>query len=187
MNCGISLPINYLAGKPLNDEDFLFLKHNENPLILLQNLKEAGVTSIELRAIEAETDLKIASLAANRVLESGLNLTIHGYFPNNKNCHRFSEYLPPIASIVETLKNYKTFSTMTLHTHRSRNTNLAKAILGRLKHHFGELLAETVVSYNVKIDEAQSHGQPVLEYSPRSKGATMIRALGEELLSRGAD
>ena len=128
MNCGISLPINYLAGTPLNDEDFLYLKHYENPLILLQNLKEAGVTSIELRAIEAETDLKIASLAADSVLDSGLDLTIHGYFPKNVNCHRFSEYLPSIASIVDTLKFYKASSTMTLHTHRSRDTDLTKLI-----------------------------------------------------------
>ena len=128
MNCGISLPTNYLAGTPRNDEDFLFLKHYQNPLILLENLRGAGVTSIELRAIEAKTDLKIASLAADRVLESGLDLTIHGYFPKKVNCHRFSEYMPPIASIVENLKNYKASSTMTLHTHRKRNTNLAKLI-----------------------------------------------------------
>jgi chromosome partitioning protein len=63
-----------------------------------------------------------------------------------------------------------------------RPTRLADEILAKLRAHFGERAARTVVNYNVRIDEAQSHGQSIWEYAPRSAGATALRALCEEIL-----
>lgn len=63
-----------------------------------------------------------------------------------------------------------------------RNTNLANEILGKLKEHFGDRLAKSIIRYNVRIDEAQSHGLTIWEYDPRSTGAAMLRELSEEVL-----
>ena len=62
-----------------------------------------------------------------------------------------------------------------------RKTALATAILERLKAYFPEALAATPLGYNVKIDEAQSHGKTIWEYSPKSRGAEMLAAIAEEI------
>lgn len=62
-----------------------------------------------------------------------------------------------------------------------RNTNLANEILGRLKGQFGKRVAKTVIGFNVKIDEAQSHGKTIWEYAPTSTGAKMLADLAAEI------
>jgi chromosome partitioning protein len=67
-----------------------------------------------------------------------------------------------------------------------RKTALAQAIHERLRQHFPEALCATPLGFNVKIDEAQSHGQTIWEYAPKSKGAQMIGEIAEEIWTRGA-
>ncbi|MDC0709824.1 ParA family protein [Stigmatella sp. ncwal1] len=67
-----------------------------------------------------------------------------------------------------------------------RKTALADAILERLKTYFPDSLAATPLGFNVKIDEAQSHGQTIWEYSPRSKGAEMLDAIAREVYEAAA-
>jgi len=66
-----------------------------------------------------------------------------------------------------------------------RNTNLAKAILEQLQSRFGARVARTVIRYDVKLDEAQSHGLTIWEYFPRSRGAQMMQDLAEEVIRHG--
>jgi chromosome partitioning protein len=66
-----------------------------------------------------------------------------------------------------------------------RKTQLADAILARLHARFPDTLAKTVLGWSVKVDEAQSHGQTIFEYAPRSSGATALAAIGDEILARG--
>ena len=65
-----------------------------------------------------------------------------------------------------------------------RNTKLAKDILATLRKHFEYLVTQTVIGFNVKIDEAQSFGKSVLEYAPGSKGALLIKNVAKEILNR---
>ncbi|HPQ70835.1 MAG TPA: ParA family protein [bacterium] len=62
-----------------------------------------------------------------------------------------------------------------------RRTNLADAILAKLRDFYGERVAKTVVGYNVAVDEAQSFGRTIWDYKPRSHGAQMLAALAEEI------
>jgi len=48
----------------------------------------------------------------------------------------------------------------------------------------GGLVFRTVIPRNVRISEAPSHGQSVLEFDPQSKGSQAYRALAEEILAR---
>ena len=43
----------------------------------------------------------------------------------------------------------------------------------------------TPLALNVKIDEAQSHGQTIFEYAPKSKGAELLAEIAEELFDAG--
>ncbi len=62
-----------------------------------------------------------------------------------------------------------------------RKTALADAIHGKLGEYFPAELSRTPLGFNVKIDEAQSHGQTIWEYAPQSKGAQMLAAIAEEI------
>ncbi len=66
-----------------------------------------------------------------------------------------------------------------------RKTQLAGEILAKLRERFPRQLARTVLGFSVKIDEAQSHGQTIFEYAPRSSGALALAALAAEIWDRG--
>jgi chromosome partitioning protein len=66
-----------------------------------------------------------------------------------------------------------------------RRTRLAKAVLEKLKARFPKEIAQSVVGYHVKIDEAQSRGLSIFEYAPRDRGAQVMAELAEELELRG--
>jgi chromosome partitioning protein len=65
-----------------------------------------------------------------------------------------------------------------------RRTRLANEVLEQLKSHFPKEIAQTVVGFHVKIDEAQSRGLSVFEYAPSNRGAHALAALAEELETR---
>ncbi|MBZ0271859.1 ParA family protein [bacterium] len=62
-----------------------------------------------------------------------------------------------------------------------RNTRLANAILAKLREHFAERVSQTVIGFNVTIDEAQSQGRTIWEYAPNSRGAELLGALAREI------
>lgn len=67
-----------------------------------------------------------------------------------------------------------------------RKTALADEILAKLGEYFPDALARTPLGFNVKIDEAQSHGECIWDYAPWSRGAQMLEAISEEIHAAGA-
>lgn len=67
-----------------------------------------------------------------------------------------------------------------------RPTRLADEILAKLKRYFPSRVARTVIGYNVKIDEAQSHGKTIWDYAAWSRGAHMLESLAKEIHRQGA-
>ena len=65
-----------------------------------------------------------------------------------------------------------------------RRTRLAAEILDKLKKRFPKEIAQTVVGYHVRIDEAQSRSLSIFEYAPSDRGAQRMAALAEELEAR---
>ena len=61
-------------------------------------------------------------------------------------------------------------------------TKMAREILAELRSHFGERMFETIVSFNTKLKEAASFGQPIGEYDPASRGRKDFSALAEEVV-----
>ena len=62
-----------------------------------------------------------------------------------------------------------------------RNTALADQILEKLRLYFPGALSREPLAFNVKIDEAQSHGKTIWEYAPSSRGAKMLQIISEEI------
>jgi len=128
MGCGLSLPINYLAQDPRIDEDFLYQDHFKDPSTFLKALKSAGLSSIEIRAIKADTDIKNAARAAEHILDAELDITIHGYLPSNAAGDKFAEILPSIAPIAEILKEINRSAVITLHCYREQNGDMSQLV-----------------------------------------------------------
>ena len=70
---------------------------------------------------------------------------------------------------------------LTMYDNRLR---LSNQVLDEVRRHFGSLVFDTVIARNVRLSEAPSHGQSILDYEPNSKGAIAYRALAKEVLNR---
>ena len=70
---------------------------------------------------------------------------------------------------------------MTMHDQRN---NLAQQVENDARGVLKDLVFKTVIPRNVRVSEAPSYAQSVLEYDPRSSGSQAYRALAKEFLRR---
>ena len=64
-------------------------------------------------------------------------------------------------------------------------TNLANQVVNEVRSFFGDTVFETLIPRTVKLSEAPSYGQPILEYAPENKGAIAYNDLAREVITRG--
>jgi chromosome partitioning protein len=65
----------------------------------------------------------------------------------------------------------------------SRN-NLSHQVMSEIRTHFGDKVFTSVIPRNVRLSEAPSHGQSILEYDSKSTGSLRYRGLARELDQR---
>jgi chromosome partitioning protein len=70
---------------------------------------------------------------------------------------------------------------MTMHDQRN---NLAQQVESDAREVLKDLVFKTVIPRNVRVSEAPSYAQSVLEYDPRSSGSQAYRAVVKEFLRR---
>jgi chromosome partitioning protein len=70
---------------------------------------------------------------------------------------------------------------LTMYDHTLELTHEVDA---EVRDFFGDIVYDTVVPRDVAVSEAPSHGQPVLQYAPRSRGARSYVELCMEVLER---
>jgi chromosome partitioning protein len=63
-------------------------------------------------------------------------------------------------------------------------TKLTRDVESEVRSHFGDAVLHTVVPRNIRLAEAPSHGQPILQYDIKSRGAEAYLALARELAGR---
>ncbi len=73
-----------------------------------------------------------------------------------------------------------------LLTMYDERTNLSRDVAVEIRKHFADRVYETVVPRNVRLAEAPSHGQPVILYDIKSRGAEAYLAVAREFLRRAA-
>lgn len=61
-------------------------------------------------------------------------------------------------------------------------TNLSIQVVDEVKNHFRHKVYQTIIPRNVRLSEAPSHGQPVIKYDPKSKGAQVYFDLAREVI-----
>jgi chromosome partitioning protein len=64
-------------------------------------------------------------------------------------------------------------------------TNLSADVANEVRRHLPDAVYDTVVPRSVRLAEAPSHGRPIAQYAPESRGAAAYRALATELQGRG--
>jgi chromosome partitioning protein len=66
-----------------------------------------------------------------------------------------------------------------------RPTRMADSVIDKLLEHFPGQVYREPLRYDVKMEEAQSHGLTIWEYAPRARSADMLAGLGDYLLALG--
>jgi len=64
-------------------------------------------------------------------------------------------------------------------------TRLSGDIVREVRNHFPNEAFQTIINRNVRLSEAPSFGQAILDYDPTSPGGLAYRALAEEVMARG--
>jgi chromosome partitioning protein len=64
------------------------------------------------------------------------------------------------------------------------SNNLSHQVVSEIQTHFGDKVFKAIIPRNVRLSEAPSHGQSILEYEPRSVGSIKYQELAIELDNR---
>ncbi|MBD2848015.1 ParA family protein [Paenibacillus sp. IB182496] len=62
-------------------------------------------------------------------------------------------------------------------------TNLGIQVIEEVKKYFQQKVYQTIIPRNVRLSEAPSHGQSIVTYDPRSKGAEVYLQLAKEVIT----
>lgn len=68
---------------------------------------------------------------------------------------------------------------MTMYDSR---TNLSNEVVVEVQKYFKTKMYQTIIPRNVRLSEAPSHGQPVIDYDSKSKGAQVYMELAQEVV-----
>ncbi|OBS62764.1 sporulation initiation inhibitor Soj [Enterococcus mundtii] len=63
-------------------------------------------------------------------------------------------------------------------------TNLGNEVVEEVRKYFREKVYDTVIPRNIRLSEAPSHGKPIIDYDPRSRGAEVYQGLAKEVVDR---
>lgn len=71
-----------------------------------------------------------------------------------------------------------------LLTMYDKRNNLALDVVEEVKKHFGKLVYKTAIPRNIRLAEAPSYGESVIQFDAGSKGAQAYTALAREIIKR---
>ncbi len=64
-------------------------------------------------------------------------------------------------------------------------TNLGLQVIEEVKKYFQEKVYKSIIPRNVRLSEAPSHGEPIIIYDPKSRGAEVYLELAREVIKNG--
>ncbi|MDX1348501.1 MAG: AAA family ATPase [Thiomicrorhabdus chilensis] len=103
-------------------------------------------------------------------------------------CEYFA--LEGLSALMDTIETVKSQLNDSLHidgllrTMHDRRNNLANDVSSELVSHFGMKVLQTIIPRNVRLAEAPSYGESILDYDAASNGAIAYLALANELIRK---
>ena len=70
---------------------------------------------------------------------------------------------------------------LTMYDSRLR---LSNQVVDEVKKHFNSMVFNTIIQRNVKISEAPSYGETIIDYDASSKGASSYLNLAQEFITK---
>ena len=68
-----------------------------------------------------------------------------------------------------------------------KRNNLSHQVVEEIRSHFGNKVFNAIIPRNVRLSEAPSHGQAIIQYDPRSVGSKQYAKLAIELIQRESE
>jgi chromosome partitioning protein len=101
------------------------------------------------------------------------------------------EYLPMegLAELMHTVElvQHHLNQTLTIRgllmTMFDARTSLAQQVVNEVREHFPDRTFQIIVPRSVRLSEAPSYGEPILDYAPRSPGGLAYQALAQEIMN----
>ena len=100
-------------------------------------------------------------------------LALEGLAQLKGTIERVRDHLNPDLSIIGVV--------MTMYDGR---TNLAQQVVAEVRRYFPQRIFHTLIPRSIRVSEAPSHGQLLIEYDPHSRASLSYIALTEEILAR---
>jgi len=112
---GLSLPLAYLTGTEDSPDAKCLSDAFGRPSDCLACLKHSGITSIELREFGPDAFPDDVLDAVERILDSGMHLTLHGYLCDNAAGRPSGETHPQFLSALNSLNNRQKETLVVVH------------------------------------------------------------------------
>ena len=96
MTIGLSLPFGYLNGADETGDAKCFSEAFGKPCDCLAEMRDHGVSSIEIRGFGPDAAPDGLLGAARSILGSGMQLSLHGYLIGNSAGYRFGDIYPEL-------------------------------------------------------------------------------------------
>jgi chromosome partitioning protein len=106
-------------------------------------------------------------------------------------CEYFA--LEGLGKLLNTVKNVQQIHNPDLNieglllTMYDARLKLSNQVVDEVKKHFGDMVFDTVIQRNVRLSEAPSFGESILEYDATSKGAVNYLNLADELIKKSEE
>ncbi|MBP1971045.1 chromosome partitioning protein [Virgibacillus natechei] len=95
-----------------------------------------------------------------------------------------SQLLNTIRLVQKHLNNHLMIEGVLL-TMLDARTNLGIQVIEEVKKYFQDKVYKSIIPRNVRLGEAPSHGQPIITYDPKSRGADVYLELAKEVIANG--
>ena len=103
-------------------------------------------------------------------------------------CEYFA--LEGLGKLLNTIKNVQKIHNKNLDiegmllTMYDSRLRLSNQVVEEVKKHFGEIVFKTIIQRNIKLGEAPSYGENIVDYDVTSKGAKNYLSLANEIINK---
>lgn len=154
------------------------------PFLYQQNNKELFLKNT-LSSISADYDYILIDCPPSLGLLTLNALTASNYFMVPLQCEYYAlEGLSQLLNTARIIKNNFNVNLSLLGivlTMFDTRNNLSHQVVSDVKKHFTNKVFNSVITRSVRLSEAPSHGQSIIEYAPSSVGATRYISLAKEV------